>query len=44
MVWTAHIGLDRLLGFGLKHPAGFAFTHLGARKTALGKTLGNADR
>lgn len=27
-VWIAHIGLDRLLGFGLKYPAGFKFTHL----------------
>lgn len=29
LIWTAHIGLDRLLGYGLKYPAGFALTHLG---------------
>ena len=27
-IWAAHIGLDRLLGFGLKDPAGFKHTHL----------------
>lgn len=29
LTWTAHIGLDRLLGYGLKRPTGFADTHLG---------------
>jgi hypothetical protein len=29
MVWLAHIGFDRALGFGLKYQAGFTFTHLG---------------
>lgn len=29
VIWCAHIGLDRALGFGLKYPAGFGFTHLG---------------
>src|SRR5690606_14523225 len=28
-VWLAHIGLDRALGYGLKHASGFADTHLG---------------
>lgn len=28
-LWTAHIGFDRMLGFGLKYPTGFADTHLG---------------
>ena len=28
-VWLAHIGLDRALGYGLKHPDGFHHTHLG---------------
>jgi len=27
-IWTAHIGLDRMLGFGLKDPTGFKDTHL----------------
>jgi Domain of unknown function (DUF4260) len=28
LVWTAHIGVDRLLGFGLKYPTRFHDTHL----------------
>jgi hypothetical protein len=29
LVWAAHIGMDRMLGYGLKHPTGFRDTHLG---------------
>ena len=29
MIWLAHIGFDRALGYGLKYYAGFGFTHLG---------------
>lgn len=29
LIWTAHIGADRLIGYGLKYPAGFKETHLG---------------
>ncbi|MCJ2126573.1 DUF4260 domain-containing protein [Methylobacterium sp. J-077] len=29
LIWAAHIGFDRALGYGLKHPAGFGVTHLG---------------
>jgi len=29
LVWTAHIGFDRLLGYGLKYVSGFGATHLG---------------
>jgi Domain of unknown function (DUF4260) len=28
LVWTAHIGFDRALGFGLKYPTRFGDTHL----------------
>jgi hypothetical protein len=28
LIWTSHIGLDRLLGFGLKYPTRFNDTHL----------------
>ncbi len=28
-LWTAHIGFDRVLGYGLKYPSGFSDTHLG---------------
>jgi hypothetical protein len=29
LIWMNHIGVDRLLGYGLKYPQGFRFTHLG---------------
>ncbi|MGO4871774.1 MAG: DUF4260 family protein [Roseiarcus sp.] len=29
LVWIAHIGIDRALGFGLKYATGFGETHLG---------------
>jgi Domain of unknown function (DUF4260) len=29
MIWLAHIGFDRALGYGLKYVSGFGFTHLG---------------
>ena len=29
LIWLAHIGFDRALGYGLKHAQGFTFTHLG---------------
>jgi hypothetical protein len=29
LIWLAHIGIDRALGYGLKYDAGFRFTHLG---------------
>lgn len=29
LIWLAHIGIDRALGFGLKYAAGFGVTHLG---------------
>ena len=29
LIWANHIGVDRLLGYGLKYSGGFGFTHLG---------------
>jgi len=29
-IWTMHIGVDRMLGYGLKSRAGFRSTHLGS--------------
>ena len=29
MIWLAHIGFDRALGYGLKYTSGFTDTHLG---------------
>lgn len=28
LIWIAHIGMDRTLGYGLKRPSGFKHTHL----------------
>jgi hypothetical protein len=36
LVWAAHIGMDRALGFGLKYPDSFRNTHLG--RLNLGKS------
>lgn len=30
LIWFAHIGFDRTLGYGLKYASGFGDTHLGA--------------
>ena len=29
LIWANHIGVDRLLGYGLKYADGFGWTHLG---------------
>lgn len=29
LIWVAHIGFDRMLGYGLKEPGSFTLTHLG---------------
>ena len=29
LIWLAHIGFDRALGYGLKYSEGFGYTHLG---------------
>lgn len=29
LIWCAHLGFDRTLGYGLKYSRGFGFTHLG---------------
>ena len=29
LIWLAHIGFDRALGYGLKYTQGFRYTHLG---------------
>ncbi len=29
LLWLAHVGFDRMLGYGLKEPSGFNDTHLG---------------
>lgn len=37
LIWIAHIGFDRLLGYGLKYPTGFKDTHLNPERHALRK-------
>jgi hypothetical protein len=34
LIWVNHIGVDRLLGYGLKYPAGFGWTHLSIPRSA----------
>jgi len=36
LIWINHIGVDRMLGYGLKYGDGFGYTHLGrvGRKAA----------
>lgn len=29
LIWAAHIGIDRAVGYGLKYPTDFKHTHLG---------------
>jgi hypothetical protein len=36
LIWFAHIGFDRLLGFGLKYPTRFKDTHLDPRRHTVG--------
>ena len=35
-IWVAHIGFDRMLGYGLKLPTGFHDTHLGRLRRRAG--------
>jgi hypothetical protein len=37
IIWLAHAGLDRLIGYGLKYPSAFTDTHLGRIGKALSR-------
>lgn len=39
LIWLAHIGMDRMFGFGLKYGTGFGHTHLGR----MGKSEGAGE-
>lgn len=39
LIWANHIGVDRLLGYGLKYSDGFGWTHLGLIGAARRKTV-----
>ena len=43
LIWLAHIGFDRALGYGLKYASAFGDTHLGARKPRAAPTLRQAQ-
>jgi hypothetical protein len=34
LIWVAHIGFDRMLGYGLKYGTAFGHTHLGVKDRA----------
>ena len=36
LIWMNHIGVDRLLGYGLKYPEGSGWTHMGRLAGKLG--------
>lgn len=42
-IWAAHLGADRLVGYGLKYEAGFQDTHL-RRQPAPSAVLADDDR
>lgn len=46
LVWTAHIGMDRFVGYGLKYPTTFDDSHLGRLDEAHGSdpTVRDAER
>lgn len=39
LLWFNHIGVDRLLGYGLKYPSGFGVTHLSSSRARSLKDL-----
>ena len=43
LIWVNHIGVDRLLGYGLKYPAGFGWTHLGMQGKRRGKSKADSE-
>jgi hypothetical protein len=42
LIWIAHIGFDRALGYGLKYPTAFKDTHLNPRRHTLEDDSGKA--
>ena len=42
LIWTAHIGFDRALGYGLKYSSGFTHTHLGRGERLSGRTTNSS--
>jgi Domain of unknown function (DUF4260) len=44
LIWFAHIGMDRVLGYGLKYPSAFRDTHLGTIGRARERRQATAGR
>ena len=42
LVWAAHIGVDRAVGYGLKYRTGFGHTHLSPERTGSTDETGSA--
>lgn len=40
LIWLAHIGVDRLFGYGLKFESGFRDTHLSSRRVSANVVVG----
>ena len=43
LIWTAHVAMDRALGYGLKYPEAFGRTHLGVLGKRTAATLPQLD-
>lgn len=44
LIWVNHIGVDRLLGYGLKYSTGFGWTHLGRMGTVATRMIEHESR
>jgi hypothetical protein len=42
LIWIAHIGIDRAIGYGLKYPESFQHTHLGMMGKHKGRAVADA--
>jgi len=43
LIWVAHIGMDRSLGYGLKYETEFARTHLGELNSSSGRLVKHSE-
>lgn len=43
LIWLAHIGMDRLFGYGLKYPDSFTHTHLVSKPSKAEPTTARLD-
>jgi hypothetical protein len=43
LIWTGHVGADRLAGYGLKHESGFKDTHLSTQPAPVAAFAGREE-